>query len=103
VDIGCGGGPFAEEDARMGARVIGVDPSTSSLEPARSQGIAAGLSIHYPTGTGEKLPLEDGGVDIACCFDVHEHVEDVGAVISDTARVLKNGGLYVFDTINRIE
>jgi 2-polyprenyl-6-hydroxyphenyl methylase/3-demethylubiquinone-9 3-methyltransferase len=74
VDIGCGGGLFAEEFARMGAQVIGVDPSTSSLDTARSHAAAAGLSIDYRAGTGEKLPLEDGTIDIACCVDVLEHV-----------------------------
>ena len=101
VDIGCGGGLFAEEFARMGARVIGVDPSRSSLNTARSHAIATGLSIDYRAGTGEKLPLEDCSVDIACCLDVLEHVNDVDGVISETARVLRTGGVYVFDTINR--
>jgi 2-polyprenyl-6-hydroxyphenyl methylase/3-demethylubiquinone-9 3-methyltransferase len=32
---------------------------------------------------------------------VLEHVSDVDRVISETARVLKPGGLYLFDTINR--
>lgn len=30
-----------------------------------------------------------------------EHVADLDAVIRETARVLKPGGLYLFDTINR--
>jgi 2-polyprenyl-6-hydroxyphenyl methylase / 3-demethylubiquinone-9 3-methyltransferase len=101
VDIGCGGGLFAEEVARMGARVIGVDPSRSSLETAHAHAVAAGLGVEYRTGTGERLPLDDGSVDIACCLDVLEHVDDIDAVISDTARVLKTGGLYVFESINR--
>jgi len=101
VDIGCGGGLFAEELARMGARVIGVDPSMSSLDTARSHAVAAALRIDYRVGTGEKLPLPDGIVDIACCVDVLEHVSDVDAVISETARVLRTGGAYFFETINR--
>ena len=101
VDIGCGGGLCSEEFARMGAHVIGVDPSMSSLDTARSHAVAAGLSVDYRAGTGEKLPLEDGSVDIACCVDVLEHVSDVDAVISETARVLRAGGVFVFDTINR--
>jgi 2-polyprenyl-6-hydroxyphenyl methylase / 3-demethylubiquinone-9 3-methyltransferase len=101
VDIGCGGGLFAEEFARMGAHVIGVDPSTSSLATARSHADAAGLRIDYREGTGESLPLEDGSVDIACCVDVLEHVRNLDAVISETARVLSSGGIYLFDTINR--
>jgi 2-polyprenyl-6-hydroxyphenyl methylase/3-demethylubiquinone-9 3-methyltransferase len=101
VDIGCGGGLFAEEWARMGAHVIGVDPSTSSLDTARAHAAASGLSIDYRPGCGERLPLPDGSVDIACCVDVLEHVDDLDAVISETARVLRPGGVYLFDTINR--
>ncbi|MEO0363591.1 MAG: methyltransferase domain-containing protein, partial [Pseudomonadota bacterium] len=33
--------------------------------------------------------------------DVLEHVEDLGRVIDEVARVLKPGGAFLFDTINR--
>ena len=36
LDIGSGGGLLAEEFARLGCRVTGIDPSTESLETARS-------------------------------------------------------------------
>ena len=101
ADIGCGGGLFAEEFARLGAQVIGVDPSAASLATARSHAAAAGLRIDYREGSGERLPLGDASVDIACCVDVLEHVTDLDAVISETARVLRPGGVYLFDTINR--
>ncbi len=101
VDIGCGGGLFAEELARLGAQVIGVDPSAASLATARSHAAAAGLHIDYRVGSGEHLPLDGASVDIACCVDVLEHVDDLDAVISETARVLRPGGVYLFDTINR--
>jgi SAM-dependent methyltransferase len=35
------------------------------------------------------------------CCDVLEHVSDLDRVISETARLLKPGGLYLFDTVNR--
>jgi 2-polyprenyl-6-hydroxyphenyl methylase / 3-demethylubiquinone-9 3-methyltransferase len=101
VDIGCGGGLFAEEFARLGAGVIGVDPSISSLDIARSHAAAMGLNIDYRVGTGEQLPLDDASVDIACCVDVLEHVDDLDAAIAETARVLRPAGVYLFDTINR--
>ena len=101
VDIGCGGGLFAEELARMGAHVVGVDPSQTSLQTARSHAEASALSIEYREGTGERLPLPDASVDVACCVDVLEHVTDLDQVLAETARVLRPGGLYVFDTINR--
>ncbi len=101
VDIGCGGGLFAEDWARMGAHVIGVDPSGSSLDTARRHAAAAGLNIDYRQGSGETLPVEEGSVDIACCVDVLEHVNELDTVIAETARVLRSGGVYLFDTINR--
>jgi 2-polyprenyl-6-hydroxyphenyl methylase / 3-demethylubiquinone-9 3-methyltransferase len=101
VDIGCGGGLFAEEWARMGAHVVGVDPSASSLDTARRHAAAAALSIDYRHGSGETLPVEESSVDIACCVDVLEHVNDLDRVIAETSRVLRSGGVYLFDTINR--
>lgn len=101
LDIGCGGGLFAEEFARLGAHVIGVDPSPTSLETAHAHAAAAGLAIDYRAGAGESLPVADSTVDIACCVDVLEHVDDLDAVLRETARVLKPGGVYLFDTINR--
>ncbi|MCW2933946.1 MAG: 3-demethylubiquinone-9 3-O-methyltransferase, partial [Actinomycetia bacterium] len=97
----CGGGLFAEELARLGASVIGVDPSAPSLETARAHAEAAGLAIDYRLGSGEQLPLPDASADIACCVDVLEHVSDVPAVLRETARILKPGGVYLYDTINR--
>ncbi len=101
VDVGCGGGLLAEELAALGAQVIGVDPAAASITTAREHASRAGLDIDYRVGRGEQLPISDGAADIVCCVDVLEHVSDLDAVISETARVLKPGALYVFDTINR--
>jgi len=101
VDVGCGGGLLAEELAALGAQVIGVDPAAASIATARKHASAARLDIDYRLGRGEQLPLGDGVADIVCCVDVLEHVADLDAVIAETARVLKPGALYVFDTINR--
>lgn len=101
LDIGCGGGFLAEEFARLGFDVTGVDPSAVSIEAARTHAAASSLNIDYRVGAGEQLPLEDGMVDVAYCCDVLEHVSDLDRVISETARVLKPGGLYLFDTVNR--
>jgi 2-polyprenyl-6-hydroxyphenyl methylase / 3-demethylubiquinone-9 3-methyltransferase len=101
ADIGCGGGFLAEEFARLGCDVVGVDPSAVSIEAAREHAAASSLNILYRVGTGERLPLEDGTFDVAYCCDVLEHVSDLDRVVSETARVLKPGGLYLFDTVNR--
>jgi 2-polyprenyl-6-hydroxyphenyl methylase/3-demethylubiquinone-9 3-methyltransferase len=101
LDIGCGGGFLAEEFAALGCRVTGVDPSPVSIDAARAHAAERGLRIDYRVGVGEELPVPDTAFDVACCCDVLEHVSDVDRVISETARVLEPGGLYLFDTINR--
>jgi 2-polyprenyl-6-hydroxyphenyl methylase / 3-demethylubiquinone-9 3-methyltransferase len=101
LDIGCGGGFLAEEFAALGCQVTGIDPSRPSIEAARAHAAGRGLRIDYLIGSGEQLPVPDSAYDLAYCCDVLEHVSDVDRVISETARVLKPGGLYLFDTINR--
>jgi 2-polyprenyl-6-hydroxyphenyl methylase/3-demethylubiquinone-9 3-methyltransferase len=61
----------------------------------------SGLSIDYRVGTGEHLPVAESSLDIVLCVDVLEHVRDLDAVIDEIRRVLKPGGLFLFDTINR--
>jgi 2-polyprenyl-6-hydroxyphenyl methylase / 3-demethylubiquinone-9 3-methyltransferase len=101
LDIGCGGGFLAEEFAALGCQVTGVDPSPVSIGAARTHAAGRGVHIDYLVGAGEELPVPDAAFDVACCCDVLEHVADLDRVISETARVLKPGGLYLFDTINR--
>jgi len=101
LDIGCGGGFLAEKFAALGCQVTGIDPSPMSIDAARAHATGHRLRIDYQVGSGENLPVPDSVFDLACCCDVLEHVSDLNRVISETARVLKPGGLYVFDTINR--
>jgi 2-polyprenyl-6-hydroxyphenyl methylase/3-demethylubiquinone-9 3-methyltransferase len=101
LDVGCGGGLLAEEFARLGCAVTGVDPSEESLAAARTHAAGQGLAIEYQRASGEALPFADGSFDVVYCCDVLEHVTDVDQVIGETARVLAPGGTYFFDTINR--
>jgi 2-polyprenyl-6-hydroxyphenyl methylase / 3-demethylubiquinone-9 3-methyltransferase len=101
LDVGCGGGLLAEEFARLGLRVTGIDPSEPALEIARGHAAASGLSITYRAGVGEALPFPDQSFEIVYCCDVLEHVQDSHRVIVEIARVLAPGGVFFFDTINR--
>jgi 2-polyprenyl-6-hydroxyphenyl methylase / 3-demethylubiquinone-9 3-methyltransferase len=101
LDVGCGGGLLAEEFAKLGFRVTGVDPSEPSLETARGHAIQEGLEIEYVAAPGEDLPFEDDTFEIVYCCDVLEHVDSVERTLAETARVLRPGGAYLYDTINR--
>lgn len=101
LDVGCGGGLLAEEFARSGFLVTGIDPVPESIETARAHASESGLNIEYQIGSGELLPFPEASFDHVACCDVLEHVDDVDEVIREIARVLKPGGLFLYDTINR--
>lgn len=59
VDIGCGTGSLAVRLARLGLRVIGVDPALASLDVARSKSDADRVEWLH----GDATVLEGRGVD----------------------------------------
>ena len=101
LDVGCGGGFMAERFARLGCRVAGVDLSPVSIEAARHHARSGGLDIDYRVGSADRLPFADHTFDLTYCCDVLEHLPDVQRAITEAARVLKPGGVYLFDTVNR--
>ncbi len=101
LDLGCGGGFMSEALAQRGAHVIGVDPSAPAIAIARKHAQASGLTIDYRVGAGEGMQVAGSSIDIVVCVDVLEHVETLDCVIDEIRRVLKPGGLFLFDTINR--
>lgn len=101
LDLGCGGGYLAEEFAKAGFKVTGIDPAVASIEAARAHAAANSLAIEYRNGRGEDLPFPGASFDVVACCDVLEHVYDIWAVIHEIARTLKPGGVFLFDTVNR--
>lgn len=101
LDVGCGGGILAEAFAELGMPVTGIDPSVPSVKTARWHAQQRQLVIDYRIGSGERLPVADAHFDCVSCCDVLEHVQDVDAVLAEISRVLKPGGLFLYDTVNR--
>ncbi len=101
LELGCGGGLMAEEYARRGAFTVGIDRSFPSLRVARHHAAAEGITIEYVATLAEELPFPDGAFDAVVTADTLEHVEGVERVIAEAARVLKPGGCFVYDTVNR--
>jgi 2-polyprenyl-6-hydroxyphenyl methylase/3-demethylubiquinone-9 3-methyltransferase len=101
LEIGCGGGLLAEEIARMGFAVTGIDPSRKSLEVANLHARESGLQIDYRYGFGGNLPFDAGTFDVVFCCDVLEHIRNWDEVIGESARVLRPHGIFFYNTVNR--
>jgi 2-polyprenyl-6-hydroxyphenyl methylase / 3-demethylubiquinone-9 3-methyltransferase len=100
LDIGCGAGLLCEPLTRLGAQVIGVDPSASNIAAAKLHADRGHLSIDYRCTTVEEMDVRER-FDIVLAMEVVEHVSDVGMFIGRCAAMLKPGGLMVVSTLNR--
>jgi len=105
LDLGCGTGRLLAflHDAWPGLRLSGLDLSPPYLAEARRL-IGRTARVKLIEGAAEKLPFDDASLDfVVSSFLMHELPDDIrGKVLSETARVLKPGGLVVIvDSIQR--
>ena len=104
LDLGCGAGLMTEAYAAAGADAIGIDIAQRSLRAGRRHARDHSPTIirpHYVGARAESLPFPDASFDAVCTADALEHVHDLPAVLDEAARVLRPGGIFVFDTVNR--
>jgi 2-polyprenyl-6-hydroxyphenyl methylase / 3-demethylubiquinone-9 3-methyltransferase len=101
LDIGCGGGILSEPMARLGAEVVGIDPSATNVEVARLHAVQSDLAIDYRITTAEALGETGEKFDVVLAMEVVEHVADVDAFVAAAAALIKPGGLIFVATINR--
>lgn len=101
LDIGCGGGILCEPLARMGATVVGADPSQENIDLARAHAEAEGVSIDYRCTTAEQLAAAGESFDIVLAMEVVEHVADRNSFVRCCCSLVKPGGLMIASTINR--
>jgi 2-polyprenyl-6-hydroxyphenyl methylase/3-demethylubiquinone-9 3-methyltransferase len=100
LDIGCGAGLLCEPFTRLGADVIGIDPSATNIAAAKLHAGKSHLSIDYRCTTVEEMDARER-FDIVLAMEVVEHVVDVGAFLDRCAQMLKPGGMMVVSTLNR--
>lgn len=99
--VECGAGCTTELLVDRGCRVSGVDGAGDSVTRAAERAVAEGLDIDYRVGAPEHLPFDDGRFDVVLCVEVLEHTSDLRKALAEMARVLRPGGYFLFDSINR--
>jgi 2-polyprenyl-6-hydroxyphenyl methylase/3-demethylubiquinone-9 3-methyltransferase len=101
LDIGCGGGILSEPLARLGAAVVGADPSQANIAAAQLHAADAGVSVDYRATTAEALADEGERFDLVLAMEVVEHVADLDLFIRRCTEMVRPGGLMITATLNR--
>ena len=101
LDIGCGGGILSEPLARLGAAMVGADPSQANIAAARLHAADTGVNVDYRATTAEALADEGERFDLVLAMEVVEHVADLDLFIRRCTEMVRPGGLMITATLNR--
>jgi 2-polyprenyl-6-hydroxyphenyl methylase/3-demethylubiquinone-9 3-methyltransferase len=101
LDIGCGGGILSEPLARLGAQIVGADPSPENIAAAAAHAEQSGVTVDYRATTAEALAEAGERFDVVLAMEVVEHVADVKSFVITCAAMVKPGGLMIAATLNR--
>ncbi len=97
LEIGCGIGSVTNHLAQKGIDAIGTDISDVAIQYGREKYPNAHLEAH----PAEALPWPDNTFDVVLSFDLFEHIPDTDRHLSEVTRLLKDNGLYLFQTPNK--
>ncbi len=104
LDLGCGAGLdslIAARRTEQTGKVIGVDFSEAMLGRARQGAAECGAdNAQFLRAEAEKLPLEDGSIDVALVNGIFNLNPAREAIFRELARVVRPGGVvYVAELI----
>jgi 2-polyprenyl-6-hydroxyphenyl methylase/3-demethylubiquinone-9 3-methyltransferase len=102
LDVGCGPGVFTEFWIDNGVDAAGVDLDGALVLRARERLTRRGVPARFAVGRVEALPYRSGTFDVCVANALLEHVPDWQSTLREATRVLKDDGLLVFSTTNKL-
>lgn len=96
IEFGCATGAAANLLVDYGFNVFSTDISKYAINLAAKNYPAVKFSVHDM----QREFVEDGNFDVACAFDVIEHLKNPEEAIKNTYKILRNGGTIILTTPN---
>jgi len=100
LDVGAGDALFAGLVARMGERMVALDPEPRAVACAQQVIAESGLSarVDCMLGSAEKMPFPDATFRAAMLLDVIEHLRNPVRALAEIRRVLAPSGVLLVAT-----
>jgi len=98
LEVGCGAARWSFALAERGARAVGIDLSTAQLSKARKVATRSRARVPLVRGSVERLPFRASVFDVVFCDWGGMTFSDPARSVPECARVLKQGGRFVFAT-----
>ena len=102
LEVGCGAGTDLIRFARNGARVTGIDVAPSSIALAAQNVALEKLPADLLVADGEALPFGERSFDLVYAHGVVQYTTHDRVLVRECRRVLRPGGMAVFQVYNRI-
>ena len=99
LEIGCGTGKNTAFLAEIGRSVHALDFSAGMIEKARAKVRADHVRFETADLT-KRWNCEAGKYDLIVCCLVLEHIQDLGHVFAEAARVLAPGGIFLIHELH---
>jgi ubiquinone/menaquinone biosynthesis C-methylase UbiE len=95
LDLACGTGRWLETLIARGAKGVGIDCSSAMLQVA---GKKNAITTRLARADCESLPFRTAVFDLAICSFALGHIQDLGSMVRELARVTKTGAdVFVSD------
>ena len=99
IDISCGAGFFAIEAAKAGHTMTAMDISSAAIKVSEMYDVTK--RINFVQGDAYKIPFSRESFDVVVGLDLIGNVSDPQQIFFEATRVLRPGGLFFFQAINK--
>ncbi|RDI62705.1 class I SAM-dependent methyltransferase [Nocardia pseudobrasiliensis] len=96
VEIGSNDGIMLRTIAKAGVRHLGVEPSGSVADHARTQGVTV-LTEFFEESTAATIRAEYGPADVVYAANTFCHIPYVDSIFAGVDALLTPGGVFVFE------
>ena len=99
LDVGCNSGRYVKELVDRGFNATGIDTAGIPLEYASKR-----IDARFIKASATDMPLKQKSFDLVICMELLHHFEDevLERVLREISRVMKPGGLFIFDVKNKM-